>query len=297
MERNSRTSIVLETLRTIATILLFAPLSTATPFPNISTNFSPRNSRVYKWRIKRRRNFLFTKSKRARAVFEFSIRALAFLFLIDGTHTFSRSRGRASNDRIFLLSIFQHSSWMDRVHYLPPILPSSSHGSCHVAMHRRVRRMILLPSRDHGTSRVRRARSVRSLSLFFFPSISTPVFRRISTMVAAIRWTPRFPGCRVDKGGRKRGKNREDGIFFPFPRKVVAPWRGMRARNHHEWCWARTGASGVALASPRLGPKRNHHHPRAPPRRVHHPDRPRGGNSGGARQCTTPRLLLPPLPF
>lgn len=169
MERNSRTFIVLETLRTIATILLFAPLSTATPFPNISTNFSPRNSRVYKRRIKRRRNFLFTKSKRARAVFEFSIRALAFLFLIDGTHTFSRSRGRASNDRIFLLSIFQHSSWMDRVHYLPPILPSSSHGSCHVAMHRRVRRMILLPSRDHGTSRARRARSVLSLSLFFFP--------------------------------------------------------------------------------------------------------------------------------
>ena len=202
--------------------------------PEYFHEFLATNSRVYKRRIKRRRNFLFTKSKRARAVFEFSIRALAFLFLIDGTHTFSRSRGRASNDRIFLLSIFQHSSWMDRVHYLPPILPSSSHGSCHVAMHRRVRRMILLPSRDHGTSRVRRARSVRSLSLFFFPSISTPVFRRISTMVAAIRWTPRFPGCRVDKGGRKRGKNREDGIFFPFPRKVVAPWRGMRARNHHE---------------------------------------------------------------
>lgn len=153
-------------------------------------------------------------------------------------------------------------------------------------------RLAIMARREQGE----RDRSF--LSLFFFsPSISTPVFRRISTMVAAIRWTPRFPGCRVDKGGRKRGKNREDGIFFPFPRKVVAPWRGMRARNHHEWCWARTGASGVALASPRLGPKRNHHHPRAPPRRVHHPDRPRGGNSGGARQCTTPRLLLPPLPF
>lgn len=86
------------------------------------------------------------------------------------------------------------------------------------------------------------------------------------------------------------GVSREKGVgsvaespgrnLFPFPRKVVAPWRGMRARNHHEWCWARTGASGAALASPRLGPKRNRH-PRAPPYRVHHPYRPRGGNSGG----------------
>lgn len=88
---------------------------------------------------------------------------------------------------------------------------------------------------------------------------------RLPFFIVSPRW-PRsldaaFPWMSRWKGGRKRGKNREDGIFFPFPRKVVAPWRGMRARNHHEWCWARTGASGVALASPRLGPKRNHHHP------------------------------------
>lgn len=142
---------------------------------------------------------------------------------------------------------------MDRVH-LPPFFPFFSHarGSHrHVTMHRRVRRMILLPSRDHGTSRARRE--------FFFSRPRLPFFivspRWPRSLDAAFPWVSRW------KGGRKRGKNREDGIFFPFPRKVVAPWRGMRARNHHEWCWARTGASGVALASPRLGPKRNHHHP------------------------------------
>lgn len=142
---------------------------------------------------------------------------------------------------------------MDRVH-LPPFFPFFSHarGSHrHVTMHRRVRRMILLPSRDHGTSRARREFFFSRPRLPFF--IVSPQWPR--SLDAAFPWVSRW------KGGRKRGKNREDGIFFPFPRKVVAPWRGMRARNHHEWCWARTGASGVALASPRLGPKRNHHHP------------------------------------
>lgn len=62
--------------------------------------FLAANFRIYKRRIKRRRNFVFTKSKRARAVFEFSKQTLAFL-LYD-TYAFSRSRGRASNVRIFL---------------------------------------------------------------------------------------------------------------------------------------------------------------------------------------------------
>ena len=152
---------------------------------------------------------------------------------------------------------------------------------------------MLLSSGDHRRHSMKTSHDILVTS--FFPSLFLSYSLPLSISLYLTGDTARRSGSGAvaRKEIWNAWRNRQDGISFPFPRKVVGPWRGMRARNHHEWCWARTGASGAALASPRLGPKRNRH-PRASPRRVHHPDRPRGGNSGGdIHRITLHTLLFP----
>lgn len=218
--RNSRTSIVLATLCPIATILLFPPLSTATPFrkfPRISRReklscvneglngveiFCLQSRNVHgpypNFRNEHSRFFYtarFLDPVQKTCIEHSNIPSSNPAFLVDG------SCPLAADFPIFLF--FLARSWIVSRHDAPSRSPDVS-PSC-------------LPRSRHG---------------FPLPFFLTLGFRLLSCLHD--RWTPCFRCVRVEKGVGSVARIVRTESFFPFPRKVVAPWRGMRARNHHE---------------------------------------------------------------
>lgn len=177
--------------------IVISPSLDGNTVPKISSNFSPRETFVCKRRIKRRRNFLFTKSKRARAVSEFSKRTLAFLL----HRTFSRSRAKNVH-RTFEYSFLESSiprGW----------IVSSCRRFSHL--------LRTLVSRHDAPSR---SPDVSPSCLAIMARFPLPFFLTLRFLsYLHDRWTPCFRCVRVEKGVGSVARIVRTESFFPFLEK------------------------------------------------------------------------------